>query len=115
MSRHHICNFTPNSRHILHRVCISNIRDCRTINFRISIYSEKALRIIANKHEVNFYSLGNLHFFSENKIGFFGTLFLKFKYAKHILYLCYFLISFFIKSKTFSDMEDLKTITKDFN
>ena len=80
----------------------------------ISIYSEKALRIIANKHQVNFYSLGNLHFFSENKIGFFGTLFLKFKYAKHILYLCYFLISFFIKSKTFSDMEDLKTITKDF-
>jgi Methyltransferase domain len=74
----------------------------------ISIYSKKSLDIIAKKSHVIYYNLGNLHFFSKNKIGVLGTVFLKFKYAKHFLYLMFFLFSFFIKSKTFSDMNDLK-------
>ena len=77
----------------------------------ISIYSKKALQIIAEKYKTHYYSLGNIHFFSERKIGLFGSLFLKFKYAKHVLYLSYFLFRLFTKSKTFSDMNDLKSTT----
>lgn len=77
----------------------------------ISIYSKKTLQIIASKHNTHYYCLGNVHFFSQNKIGIFGTMFLRFKYAKHLLYLSYFILRLFTKSKTFSDMKDLKSKT----
>lgn len=74
----------------------------------IAFYSKKSLELIAKKYGVNYYNIGNLHLFSKNKIGFIGRNFLKFKYAKHVLYLMYFVFFIFMKSRTMSDMNDLK-------
>ena len=74
----------------------------------IARYSPKALNILAKKHDRYYYNLDNLHLFTKKKINFFGTQFLKFKFAKHILYLLYFPFSIFIKSKTVEDMNSLK-------
>lgn len=74
----------------------------------IAFYSKKSLELIAKKFDVNYYNIGNLHLFSQNKIGVVGRNFLKFKYAKHLLYLMYFGFSPFMKSKTMADMNDLK-------
>jgi hypothetical protein len=74
----------------------------------IALYSQKALELIAIKFQVNYYNIGNLHIFTQNRIGFLGRNFLKFKFSKHLLYGMYFLFSIFMKSKTMSDMNDLK-------
>ncbi len=74
----------------------------------IALYSTKSLEIIANKFGLNYYYIGNLHLFTEKKIIALGALFLKFKFSQHILYLMYFFFSFFMTSKTMSDMQTLK-------
>jgi hypothetical protein len=75
----------------------------------IALYTQKSLHFIAKKYTVNYYNINNLHFFSEKKISIIGNVFLKFKFSKHILYMLSFILDFFIESKTFSDMENLKS------
>jgi hypothetical protein len=75
----------------------------------ISFYSKKSLDIIANKFNVNYYNVGNLHLFTEKKIGFIGSNFLKFKFSRHILFLMSYVFILFMKSKTMNDMEELKS------
>lgn len=74
----------------------------------IAIYSTKSLEIIADKFGVNYYNIGNLHLFSEKKIGVFWKNFLKLQFSQHLLYLMYFPISLYMTSKTMSDMRALK-------
>jgi hypothetical protein len=74
----------------------------------IALYSTKSLEIVASKFGLNYHNIGNLHLFTEKKISVLGTLFLKFKFSQHLLYLMYFFCSFFMTSKTMSDMQTLK-------
>lgn len=74
----------------------------------IALYSRKSMEFIANKYDVNYYNLSNLHFFTTKKLNYFSTFFLSFKYAKHILYIMSFPLQLLLKSKTMSDMENLK-------
>lgn len=74
----------------------------------IAFYTKKGLTFIANKYNINYYNIGNIHFFSEKKITYFGSVFFKFKYAKHILFLLYYFFLLFIKPRTVSDMNALK-------
>jgi hypothetical protein len=74
----------------------------------IAFYSIKNLNFIAKKFDVHYYNIGNLHIFLEKKLNFFGSMFFKFKYSKHVLFLSYFGFKLFLKSKTISDMNELK-------
>ncbi len=78
----------------------------------IALYSNDTLQYIANKYNLNFYSLGNIHFFSERKLNILSSLFLKIKYSKHILYLLSYPLQLSLTTKTMTDMEDLKRISK---
>lgn len=75
----------------------------------IAFYSPKSLKVIANKFNLNYYNIGNLHLFTESKINTIGALFLQFKFSQHLLYMMYFIFSFFMISRTMSDMQTLKT------
>lgn len=75
----------------------------------VELYTKKSLNLIAYKYNINYYNINNIHFFSEKKINFIGSLFLKLKFSKHVLFILSFILVFFIKSKTFSDMEKLKS------
>jgi hypothetical protein len=70
----------------------------------ISFYSQDSFKVIAKKFEMNYYNAMNVHVLTKKKIGVLGTLFFKFKYAKHLLYLGYFIFNLFIKSKSLEDM-----------
>ena len=70
----------------------------------VAFYSKKSFKEIAKKFGVNYHNAMNVHILTKKRIGFFGTTFLKFKYAKHLLYLSFFMINPFIKSKSFDDM-----------
>lgn len=74
----------------------------------IALYSKKTMKVIASKYNINYYNLDNLHFFTEKKLSFVATTFLRFKYMKHILYLTSYPLQLILKSKTLSDMESLK-------
>ena len=74
----------------------------------VAIYSKKALAILGKKFDLHYYNIDNMHVFSKKKFGFFGSLFINFKYSKYALYLMYFLIAPFMKSYTVTDMEQLK-------
>ncbi|CAM3957812.1 MULTISPECIES: class I SAM-dependent methyltransferase [Flavobacterium] len=74
----------------------------------IALYSRKSMEFLAKKYDVNYYNLNNLHFFTTKKINILSSMFLRFKYAKHILYILSFPLQLFLKSKTMSDMESLK-------
>lgn len=74
----------------------------------IALHNKKSLQVLAKKFDLNFYSLGNLHLFTQKKINPIFQILFKFKYAKHILFgLSYFLRPF-LKSRTFSDMISLR-------
>lgn len=75
----------------------------------IALYSKKTMNFLAKKYGINYYNLDNLHFFCKKKLNFFGATFLKFKYAKHVLYMLSFPLQLILKSKTMSDMEALKS------
>ena len=70
----------------------------------VAFYSQKAFQEIAKKYGMHYHNAMNVHVLTKKKIGLFGTAFLKFKYAKHLLYLSFFFINPFIKSKSFDDM-----------
>lgn len=74
----------------------------------IALYSKETMVFIGEKFKVNYYNMGNMHLFSENKLNFFSSLFLRFKYSKQILYLLSFLLQWLLTGKTMSDMEKLK-------
>lgn len=70
----------------------------------ISFYSKDSFKVIAKKFGMNYYNAMNIHILTKKKFGFFGTLFFKFRFAKHLLYLAYFIFSPFIQSKALTDM-----------
>jgi hypothetical protein len=74
----------------------------------IALHNKKSLQALAKKFDLNFYSLGNLHLFTQKKINPIFQILFKFKFAKHILFGLSFFFEPFIKSRTFSDMSLLK-------
>lgn len=79
----------------------------------LSFYSKYSFDEIAKKYGLNYYNTKNVHILSRKKIGLLGNLFFKFKFAKHLLYLSFFLINPFLKSKSVSDMNSF--YSKDTN
>jgi hypothetical protein len=78
----------------------------------VAFYSKKTFKIIAEKYNLKYHNMMNVHILTKKNIGFLGTLFLKFKYAKHLLYLGFFIFNPFLKSKSVDDMNSFykKTI-----
>lgn len=74
----------------------------------IAFYSTKTLNIIAGKIGVHYYNIGNVHFFSQKKLGAASSFFIKLPYAKHLLYILSAIVSLPLKSKTMEDMQLLK-------
>jgi len=70
----------------------------------ISFYSKDSFKIIAYKLGYQYYNTMNVHVLTKKKLGPFASLFFKFKYAKHLLYLGYFAFSPFVQSKSQQDM-----------
>jgi hypothetical protein len=70
----------------------------------ISFHSKESFKFMAKKFGLHYHNAMNVHILTKKKISFLGTYFLKFKYAKHLLYLFFFLINPFLKSKSFDDM-----------
>lgn len=70
----------------------------------IAFHSKESFKIMAKKLGLYYHNAMNVHILTKKKINFIGTCFLKFKYAKHLLYIFFFFINPFIKSKSFDDM-----------
>ena len=70
----------------------------------IAFHSKKSFSFIAQKYGLHYYNAGNVHILTKKKLGAFASLFFRFKYAKHLLYMGYFLFAPFIKSKSVADM-----------
>lgn len=70
----------------------------------IAFHSKESFKFISKKYNLYYHNAKNVHILTKKKIGVFGTVFFKFKFAKHLLYLGYFLINPFIKSRSFDDM-----------
>lgn len=70
----------------------------------LSFYSKNSFDKIAKKYGLIYYNTKNVHVLSRKKIGLLGNLFLKFKFAKHLLYLSFYFVNPFLKSKSVSDM-----------
>jgi hypothetical protein len=70
----------------------------------IAFHSIQSFKTMAKKYNLHYYNAMNIHILTKKKIGFFGRQFFKFKYAKHLLYLGYFLFTPFLKSKAIDDM-----------
>ena len=78
----------------------------------VALYTKESFKFIANKYGVHYYNISNLHVFSEKKFNTLSTLLLQFKYAKQFLYFLSFPLQLSLKSKTMTDMEDLKIKNK---
>ena len=70
----------------------------------IAFHSKESFKLMAAKFGLNYHNAMNVHILTKKKFGFLGTQFLKFKYAKHLLYVGFFFINPFIKSKSLDDM-----------
>lgn len=70
----------------------------------IAFHSKDSFKVMANKFGLQYHNMMNVHILTTKKIGFVGTAFLKFKFAKHLLYLGFFFINPFLKSRSIDDM-----------
>lgn len=70
----------------------------------VSFYSKESFKVMAKKWGFHYHNAMNVHILTKKKIGIFGSFFLKFKYAKQLLYLSFFLINPFMKTKSMQDM-----------
>jgi len=70
----------------------------------IAFHSKKSFKTMAQKYGMQYYNTQNVHILSKKPLGFLGSAFMKFKYAKHLLYAGYFFIAPFMQSKAVSDM-----------
>jgi len=70
----------------------------------IAFHSKKSFAVLAREYGLQYHNAVNVHILTRRKINPLGKIFLKFRYAKHLLYLGYFLFSPFLKSKSVSDM-----------
>ena len=70
----------------------------------IAFHSTDSFKFMATKFGLKYHNAMNVHILTKRQIGFLGTQFLKFKYAKHLLYLGFFFINPFIKTKSLDDM-----------
>ena len=74
----------------------------------IAFYTLKSFRKLAQELGLHYYNLDNVHILAKNRLGGLANLVLRFKYAKHIFYLLSYFQFFFMRSKTFEDMEKMK-------
>ena len=70
----------------------------------IAFHSQKSFKEMARLNNLHYYNTGNVHILSRTKLGALGSAFLKFKFAKHLLYLGYFIFAPFIKTRAIDDM-----------
>lgn len=70
----------------------------------IAFHSKESFKVMASKFGLHYHNAMNVHILTKKKIGFLGTQFLKFKYAKHLLYLGFFFINPYLKTKSLDDM-----------
>lgn len=70
----------------------------------VAFHSKESFKLIAKKYNLHYHNMMNVHILTKKKIGFFGSIFLKFKFSKHLLYLGYFVFAPFLKSKSIEDM-----------
>jgi len=70
----------------------------------VAFHSRKSFAHLAKKHGLNYHNAMNVHILTRKKINPVGSAFLKFRFAKHLLYLGYFAFAPFLKSKSVSDM-----------
>lgn len=70
----------------------------------IAFHTNKSFNKLASDCGLYYHNIANVHILTKKKIGVIGSSFLKFKYAKHILYIMYFYFSIFLKSKCLEDM-----------
>ena len=70
----------------------------------IAFYSKESFKLMASKFGLNYYNAMNVHILTKKKLGVFGSLFFRFKYAKHLLYFGFFFINPFMKTKSIEDM-----------
>jgi len=70
----------------------------------IAFHSKKSFKIMADKFGLNYYNTRNVHILTKKKLGLFASAFFAFPFAKHLLYVGYFMFSPFLKSRSVSDM-----------
>jgi hypothetical protein len=70
----------------------------------IAFHTRKSFRAMAKNNNLHYYNAKNVHILTRKKLNFAGALFFKFRYAKELLYLGYYLFAPFIKSKSIEDM-----------
>lgn len=70
----------------------------------IAFHSKESLKEMAKKYGLHFYNAKNVHVFTRKKLGVFATLFFKLPISKHLLYLGYFFVNPFLRSRSVSDM-----------
>ena len=70
----------------------------------IAFHSRKSFQVMAEKFGLHYYNTRNVHILTRRKFGWLASLFFKFPFAKHMLYLGYFLFCPFLKSKSVDDM-----------
>ncbi|RZJ33260.1 MAG: class I SAM-dependent methyltransferase [Flavobacterium sp.] len=70
----------------------------------IAFHSKKSFRFIAEKFGLHYYNAGNVHILTRKKLGVFASMLFGFRFAKHLLYVGYFVFSPFLKSKSVPDM-----------
>ncbi len=70
----------------------------------VAFYSKQSLKVVANKYGLHYHNMMNVHILTRKKIGFLGTSFLKLPFAKHLLYIGFFLFNPFLKSRSIDDM-----------
>lgn len=77
---------------------------CSEHGQHVAFHSKNSFKAMAKKYGLQYHNMMNVHILTKRKIGFFGTQFLKFKYAKHLLYLGYYFFNPFLKTKAIDDM-----------
>jgi hypothetical protein len=70
----------------------------------VSFYSKDSFQVIAAKFGMKYHNISNVHILTKRKISFVGTQFLRFKFAKHLLYFAFCFFNPFLKTKAIDDM-----------
>ena len=73
----------------------------------IAFYSPKTFQHIAQKLQLHYFNIGNMHLLTKKKLGY-GTFLFQLPYVKHLLYALSFVLTLGLKSRTASDMNNLK-------
>jgi len=70
----------------------------------IALYSKKSFIELANRLNLHYYNMGNVHLLTKKKIPVHARILLQLPFVKYILYVTSFLFTPFLKSKTMDDL-----------